>query len=129
MALNNDQIGAFRELLSDPASQPDRNLLESSNFVPIIQTPATRQSLDSLHTTTIEKRLKKKSISSQRAKTLQKQRASIRSESNALSKSPQRLQSLTPPPAQMELIRPGKRRVKVTANAVENTPSKRMRVV
>ena len=38
-----------------------------------------------------------------------------------------RVRSLTPPPVQMELIRPGKRKVKVTANAVESTPSKRMK--
>ena len=39
-------------------------------------------------------------------------------------------QNLTPPLAQMELIRPGsKRRVKLTANAVENIPPKRMRAI
>lgn len=35
--------------------------------------------------------------------------------------------SPTPPPVTMELIRPGKQRVRVQANAVESTPRKRMR--
>lgn len=46
----------------------------------------------------------------------------------ALTASQKRRKSPTPPPVQMELIRPAKRKVKVTAAAVENTLSKRMRV-
>ncbi len=35
-----------------------------------------------------------------------------------------RNRSATPPVVQMKLIRPGKRKVKVTPNAIENTPKK-----
>ncbi len=34
-----------------------------------------------------------------------------------------------PPPVAMELIRPGKRKVRVPTNVVESTPSKRMRQI
>ena len=36
------------------------------------------------------------------------------------------MQSPTPPSAAMELIRPGKQKIKVTANIVENTLTKQM---
>lgn len=42
------------------------------------------------------------------------------------SRTSKRVKSLTPP-IQMELIRPGKCKVKVIANAVGNIPSKQMR--
>lgn len=40
--------------------------------------------------------------------------------------SSRRARTPTPPPVTMELIRPGKQKVQVTANNVENTLSKRM---
>lgn len=36
---------------------------------------------------------------------------------------------MTPPPVQMELIRPGKQKVKIPINAVESTPSRRMQTI
>lgn len=98
--------------------------------MPIVQSLAKKQSIESLLAATSQKRSKKKSISSQRAEAIQRQARKSQLDAHpALPNSPRRRpQSVTPPP-QMELIRPGKRRVKVTANAVESTPCKRMRVV
>lgn len=38
-----------------------------------------------------------------------------------------RPRSITPPPVQIELIRPGKQKVKIPMNVVKSTPPRRMR--
>lgn len=50
-------------------------------------------------------------------------------EDNSTKKTPRTRRTPTPPPIAMELIRPGKRKVKIPANIVENTPSKQIRQV
>ncbi len=53
----------------------------------------------------------------------------LRLEGNSMKKTPRGCRTLTPPPVAIELIRPGKRKVKVSVNAVESTSSKQMREV
>lgn len=53
-------------------------------------------------------------------------RASRASRASRVSKASRKIP--TPPPVQMELIRSGKRKVKVTPNAVDSTSLKKMRV-
>ena len=132
LTIGNIQIGTHKDVLSDPVTIPSSNLAEELNtFFPIIQTPARIQSIDSMFVANRRQQSKKKTLIGQRVNNLQRS-SNIGGEPGTARTSIPRIhpQSLTPPPAQMELIKPGsKRRVKLTANAVENTSPKRMRAI
>lgn len=132
LAIGNRQISSFRDNLSDPAPIPSSDPPDLSSLTPINQTPATRQSITSMRAVLSQQQARKKAIASRKASGIRQRKALITdtgedSEGSVASQRSKRARSLTPPPVQMELIRPGKRRVKVTANAVESTPSKRMK--
>lgn len=124
LALSNSQIGSFKDILSDPPDVPEG----LTRFAGL------------MHSANHQKAAKKQAAASKRASTMAKNRLNQISEANEANEATESAESTkgtkrsarpqTPPPLQMELIRPGsKRRVKLTANAVENTPSKRMRMV
>lgn len=146
LAIGNRQIGAYKDILSDPVSIPSSDPPNPEAFVPIHQTPATQQSINSMLAVRREQQAKKQALANRQANNINRRKASTVDEepevgsdnsvtskasraarASRASRASQRQRSLTPPPVQMDLIRPGKRRVKVTANAVENTPSKRMK--
>lgn len=123
LAIGNRQmaeVGSFRALLSDPI-RPDVDETDDpatpTSAIPIVQTAASKKAKARGLQQIQESRARKKSSTAATA---------------ALASRLQRQTNLTPrsitsPPVQMELIRPGKRKVKVTAHAVESTPPKRMR--
>lgn len=119
--INHQQIGSFRAILSDPRTET-----ASSD-------PAEAQTLPSSQTTARTAHQASKAISKAKKKDFVSsmgQRLLNRSKKNGDHLSANAIRATrtpTPPLAQMELIWPGKRRVKVRANAVENTPSKQMR--
>lgn len=119
--INRQQIGSFRAIFSDPRTKAvSSNLSEPqtlSNSQATIRT--TYQA-----SKTILKANKKDFISLMGQYLLNcSKKNSDYLPANAIWVT----RTLTPPPAQIELIWPGKQRVKVIANAVENTPSKQMR--
>lgn len=150
LAIGNRAIGAFKDILSDPVSIPSSPPLAASAFVPINQTPATRQAIDSMLAKKTQQKTKKQALANRQANNsnLRGQKTStpanddLEASDNSIASKASRAsralrasraskasrEILTPPPVQMELIRPGKRKVKVTPNAVESTPLKRMRV-
>lgn len=125
LAISNSRtagLGTFKNVLSDPATTPlkfDKTPTSSSNQLsdddlalgPVPETPGT----DGLVAT--------------RFKSSKKKKAKGKSFSGHLNKEPGKntLRPPTPPPVAMKLIRPGKQRVRVSANTVESTPPKRMR--
>lgn len=122
-------VGAYKDVLSDPATLPSSDPLEPtepSTLLPIVQIQATRQSIDSMFAIRGQQQSKKKANARQKAKELQQQKTSRQTIGSG---SFWRPRSLTPPLIQMELIRPGKHRVKVITNVVENRPSKKMRII
>lgn len=123
LALSNSQIGTFRDVLSDPPDIPEG----PTRFAGL------------MHSANHQKAAKKQAAASKRASTMAKNRLNQISEANDAIEATESIKATkgtkrsarpqTPPPVQMELIRPGsKRRVRLTSNAVENTP-KRMRIV
>lgn len=128
---NRQSIGAFKDIFSDPASVPSSPPLNATAFVSINQTPTTRQSIDSMLAKKSQQKAKKQAFANRKANTICGQKApttnekaedSDKSVTSKASRASQRRRNSTPPPVQMELIRPGKRKVKVTPNAIENTP-------
>ena len=126
LALSNSravELGTFKDIFSDPATAPlksDETSTFSSNQLldndptlgPVPKTPGTVDGL-------IAARLKSSEKKKAKGKTL----------SRRLSKEPGRKAPRVPTSSLvvMELIRPGKQRVRVPANLVESTPPKRMR--
>lgn len=119
LALTNYQIRAFKDVLSDLPTMPSSDLPDPTTLVSIRQTAERENVIEGMLSTAQQKRLKWKAKSNEKSEQLRHQRA-FASASN-------RAQSPTPPSIQMELIWPGKQTVKVTVNAVENTPSKRIK--
>ena len=116
LAMNNRQaveVGTFKDILSDPpmatneTDEGENAEKTAPNEVPL----AVRRTLSD----------KKKNKAQALASRLIAKGSS--------SKAPRQSRPQTPPPVAMELIRPGKRRVRVPSNAVESTPPKRMRKV
>lgn len=113
------EVGSFRALLSDPI-RPDPLDIEEiddpnlpTSPIPIIQSAASKkikaQGLQQIQ----ENRMRKKSTSTATALANRLQRQANSDITNPIRK------SVTPPPMPMELIRPGKRKVKVTVHAVD----------
>lgn len=121
------EVGSFRALFSDPITPDPLDIEEiddpnlPTSPIPIIQSAASKkikaQGLQQIQ----ENRMRKKSTSTATALANQLQRQANSNITNPIQK------SVTPPPMPMELIRPGKRKVKVTAHAVDSTPPKQMR--
>lgn len=120
------EVGSFCALLSD-SIRPDPLDIEEiddpnlpTSPIRIIQSAASKkikaQGLQQIQ----ESRMRKKSTSTATALANRLQRQANSDITNPIRK------SVTPPPMPMEL-RPGKRKVKVTAHAVDSTPPKRMR--
>lgn len=103
-------------------------LLSSDPINPINESNITARSehLASLHANNSQTRSKKQELHQRRAQNALRKRKASTSNTEPSTHIPR---SLTPPLMQMELIRPGKRKVRILANAVENTPPKRMRAV
>lgn len=124
LALANRRLenGTFQDHLSDPSEtphSPTSTALPSSDLLtPVRPTAATQQSVQSMQAIALQTQSKKRAATKARGSNLRN-----RLEKSSATASPPSL------PVQMELIRPGKRKVKVPANAVESTPSKRMRAV
>lgn len=144
------EIGSYQAILSDPTTEdqeptnltnPRSNKLDKASNLPlatpIAQTPATIQA-KSLGMQQIKARLQGKQITASTLAERLNRRPLQQIDGNArrtsppigtlTPRTPPPGRSSTPPPVQMELIRPGKRKIKVTANAVESTPPKRMRI-
>ena len=127
-ALGNSQIESFKDVLSDPLVGPSSNPIQPPT--PIRPTMATEQFIDSMLSANHQSISKKHTAALKQVKTMEKNRQKRIADANKATASSTVPRSQTPPPVQMELIRPGsKRRVKVTSNAIENTPSKRMKAV
>lgn len=106
-------------MLSNPPTMPSSDPPDPTIPVSIRQTAERENVIKGMFSTAQQKRLQRKAKSNKKSEQFCRQRASASAFNRA--------QSPTPPPVQMELIRPGKRTVKVTANVVKNTSSKRMR--
>ena len=113
LALGNRRaaIGTFKAVLSGPISPPDE---QPSSAAPSIEDRVAARS------STIEK---KKAAS----KILIHRLSGRLAASKTLTQHTPRSSVSPPPPPAMELIRPGKRKVRIPPNAVESTPRKRMR--
>ena len=127
LALTNRQvkIGAFQDILSDPPQAPSA-LPHSDPPIPVIPTAATQQSVHLMQVTGLQAQSKKRAAAKERASSFQ---SKLQKTSTLSASTFSRERDLTPPPIQMELIRPGKQKVRIPANAVESSLSKRMRVV
>ena len=119
-------VGAFKEILSDPPTGPKTlntvpdlpGPVVSNNAIPNIPGPEpTISPPNGLLGTNA------RLSNSQKKKTTQQTLVGRLKSKALLSK---QAQTLTPLPAAIELIRPGKRKIRVTANAVENTLIKQM---
>lgn len=129
---NSRGVGAFKEILSDPPTGPEA----SGNAVADLPGPESSDnsnSPDSLSQRPGDKYTPKGllainvRLSNSPKKKATQQTLLGRLKSKASTS--KRGWTPTPPPAAMELIRPGKRKVRVTANAVESTPTKRLRQI
>lgn len=105
------QVGAFRGVLSDSASS------DPPELPPTIQTPAFQNAKATGRAARQDLQAKKKASKDRLADRLNAARAT------------RSARTPSPPPIQMELIRPGKRKVRIPMNAVESTPPERMRQV
>lgn len=133
LAIGNRQIGVYKDILSDPPAAPSSD--PPGPAIPSHQTMATRESISNMLAMKNQRQSKKKELANRQTESIRRRKPSnaradsIASDHSGVSNaSRKRQRSLTPPPMQMELIRPGKRRVKVTPNAVEHTSVARMRV-
>lgn len=127
LALNNScsqaQYGTFKAILSDLIVETE-TLDQFHGLLSVNETPLASQTFYVLQTARTARL-----GSNERKKAATHQLAASRQQKN--SKRPRTTTSRpsTPPPAAMELNRSGsKRKVRVTAKGVENTPSKRMRL-
>ena len=114
LALNNSQaieVGTFREILSDPPTALDE--LTSDTGDPSTPTAPLEAPLTGRRTLSNKKKAKSQVLAGR-----------LVAKGSTKTKT---LREPTPFPVAMKLIRPGKRRVRVPANAVESTPPKRMR--
>ena len=130
LALANCQaeVGVFRDVHSDPSSQPSSDPPDAPNTPPpIIQQTLTREvASTSGRKAILEKQAQKLvEVAKRKANLKMGTRTPLGPVDNNI---PRRFRSLTPPPQQMELIRPGKQKVRIPMNAVESTPQKQMRV-
>lgn len=118
LALSNShavEFGTFKDVLSDPATAPPDNKTLFSQE--LLGAPSNSPPTDTLTVTRLQNSEKKKAKGQMISERLNTGKRS----GKAPPKSP------TPPPVAMELIRPGKQRVRVPANAVKSTSPKRMR--
>lgn len=130
LALSNSrtmEIGVFKEILSDPLTRSVPQDAESSHA-------HTRTTLSPSNE--LNQRLSPNSsnnpvdvLTSARLSINQKKKATQLTLVDRLNGKPtsRRARTPTPPPVAIEQIRPDKRKVRVTANVVKNTPSKKMR--
>lgn len=113
LALNNSQaieVGTFREILSDPPTalnEPTSNIGDPSTPTAPLEAPLTGR-----RTLSDKKQVKSQALAGR-----------LVAKGSTKTKTPR---EPTPPPVAMELIQPGKQRVRIPANAVENTPPKQM---
>ena len=133
LAIGNRQIGVYKDILSDPPAAPSSD--PPGPIISLHQTTATKKFISNMLAVKNQRQSKKKELANRQAKSIRRQKSSnaqadsVASDHSGVSNtSRKRLRSLIPPPVQMELIKPGKRRVKVTANVVEHTSVARMRV-
>ena len=132
LAINNNRrvVEAFKEILSDLPTRPEASndaVLDlpgpeaSNNAVLDLSGPDSSSSTPKglLGNNTRLSNSQKKKATQQILVGRLKNKASTS----------KRAKTPTPLPAAMELIRPGKRNVRVTANAVESTPTKQLRQV
>lgn len=131
VALANRQaeVSAFRDVLSDPLAPPEPEEPRPSDLPIVELTPVMTLALNTGRKALEQVRAKKHRLEAARLTNLRKSDARVPLTPIDLNQSPtrKRPRSPTPLPMQMEIIRAGsKRKVKVTARALENTPSKRM---
>lgn len=105
-----EEIGAFKDMLSDPVDG-NESMNNTTSTLPVI--PPSEKS---------------KRANSVRQTNQQMKKATLQSRVGRLSRSGPRAPT-PPPPVQMKLIRAGsKQKVQITQKALENTPSKWMRM-
>lgn len=133
--LNRQLIGMHKDILSDPPAIPSSDPPNVAPPPELAPSPATINSIGSMLAVRKQQQSKKRAHASKQSNKLRRPMTqanrvdSVESDGSVASTaSRKRRKSPTPPPLQMELIRPGKRKVKVTAAAVESISSKRMRV-
>lgn len=117
------KLGAFKEILSDPPTGNEfSHLPDTSNNDLPTRNPSVLSSNAPHIAARIKNAQKKKSMGQMLANRVNCGNAPTQAKENT-----RRLRAPTPPPVSMELIRPGKRKVQIPANAVESTPQKCMR--
>ena len=130
LALSNSrtmEIGAFIEILSDPQTRSEPQDAESSHAHTCTTLSPSNEPNQRLSPNSSKNPVDV--LTSARLSINQKKKATQLTLVDRLNGKPssRRARTPTPLPIAMELIRPGKRKVRVTAIAVENTPSKKMR--
>lgn len=120
LALNNSQAiepSTFKDILSDPLMrddpQSDDNTSAATNPTQVLESLIGEILATARLNVSKKKKAKRKTVVDQF------------SASKGFPKKPR--QAPMPSPVAIELIRPGKRKIRVSVNAVESTPSKRMR--
>lgn len=117
LALSNNyavELDTFKDIPSDPAISPLDNETPSSQKFP--GTSSNFLPTDALTTASLQNSKKKKA----KGQTIFEKLSTAKESGNILSKLP------TPPLIAIELIRPGRQKVQVPANAIESTLLKRM---
>lgn len=124
-----------KDILSDPPAILSSDLPNVAPPPELAPSPATINSIGSMLAVCKQEQSKKRAHASKQSNKLRRPMTqanrvdSVESDGSVASKtSRKRRKSPTPPPLQMELIRPGKHKVKVTAAALESISSRRMRV-
>lgn len=116
LALSNSrgavEVGTFKDILSDPPTGDDPQPPDE-NSTPAQESP-TAKTLRAANSSLLKKKKAKGKPAVDRL--------------NASRRKSKEQRPPTPSPVAMKLIRPGKRRVRVPANAVGSTPTKRMRM-
>lgn len=114
LAINNNNAGevdTFKDVLSGPLiSNPDDQMHSHEEYTE----PIFLEALAIAKLKNVEKKKAKNQALTKR----------LSLEGNSMRKIPRAHRTPTPPHVIMELIRPGKQKVKVLANVVKNTPSK-----
>lgn len=112
LALSNRRIGAFKEVLSDPAEPSNSTALFNQTLAQLPQFLRVNEALS----TASQQQSNTKTQASKQADIMRQMKASRNARTPSL------------PPQPSELIRPaGRRTVRVTAKTAESTPSKQMR--
>lgn len=106
--------------MSDPYTEPSSNPPEPTPAP--VQTAATKQAIAVMKNACQTQKAKK-----QTSGVIQAAKLGIRNPLVRLDQNARQQRSVIPPPVRMELIRPGKRKVRIPDHAVNSTPPKRMR--